>query len=317
MGLLGADLDAVDGVDHVHETGEADLDVVVDADAGVLLDGLLQQLRPAVRERRVDLRGAVPGHVDDGVAGDGHQQVRAGAGVQQHDRVGAAALALADAVAELLLAGQALAGVAAHEQVRRPGLRGGPVAAGRRVDLVDLGPRDERHRDQEDQPERQHQLDPTEPGPPPAARGRDGEGRRGAVRARRHRRSRRSGPAPEPARGRAGGGVSRGRRTASAPAGRRSGASGSARGRWDRTAAAAVGPGWRRRPRPGRGPADALASGAVEPVEAGLVHAGVGPGSVCHGRDGTAQGRTSPPRRRGGMTRPVPACRNRSDACDW
>jgi hypothetical protein len=43
---LRADLDAADGVDHVDEAAEADLDDVVDPDARSLLDRLHQQLRP-------------------------------------------------------------------------------------------------------------------------------------------------------------------------------------------------------------------------------------------------------------------------------
>ena len=57
---LRADLDPAHRVDHVDEAAEADLDVVVDADAGGLLDRLDEELRPAVRERGVDLRGRRP-----------------------------------------------------------------------------------------------------------------------------------------------------------------------------------------------------------------------------------------------------------------
>ena len=54
-----------------------DLDVVVDADAGVLLDGLHEQLGAAVGVGGVDLAAGVAGDVDDRVARDGEQQVRA------------------------------------------------------------------------------------------------------------------------------------------------------------------------------------------------------------------------------------------------
>jgi hypothetical protein len=51
MSSLGTDLDPADGVDEAHEAAEADLDVAVDLDAGVVLDRLDQQLRAAVRVR--------------------------------------------------------------------------------------------------------------------------------------------------------------------------------------------------------------------------------------------------------------------------
>ena len=89
MPLLRADRDAADGVDDVHEAAEPDLDVVVDVDAGVLLDGPDQQLRAAEREGGVDLGGAVARDRHQRVAGDRQQQVGPAAGVQQHDRVGA------------------------------------------------------------------------------------------------------------------------------------------------------------------------------------------------------------------------------------
>ena len=53
-----------------------------------------------------------------------------------------------------------------------PGCSSGRLAVGLRVDLLDLGPRPERHGDQEDQPQQQHPLDhaEAEPRPPPPRR---------------------------------------------------------------------------------------------------------------------------------------------------
>ena len=161
--LLGTDLDAADGVDQAHEPAEADLDVAVDLDAGVLLDGPDQQLRAAVGVGRVDLGRAVAGDLDQRVAGDRHQQVRARAGVQQHDRVGALAGGAAGAELLALLGREVGAGVAADQQVRRPGLVAGPVAAGHRLDLADLVPGDQRDHDQEHQPQQQEQEHVAEP----------------------------------------------------------------------------------------------------------------------------------------------------------
>ena len=76
--LLRADGDAADRVDGVDEAAEADLDVVVDVDSGVLLDRLHQQPRTAVGEGSVDLGGAVARDRHQRVAGDRQQQVRAG-----------------------------------------------------------------------------------------------------------------------------------------------------------------------------------------------------------------------------------------------
>src|SRR3954449_10130737 len=125
---LGADLDAVHRVDDPDEAREADLDVVVDADASRLLDGPHQKRGPAERERRIDLCGAVTGYVDQRVTRDRHQQVRTRAGVQQHDRVGASTGALAGAELQLLLAGETFTTVTADQQVVGSGLRCRPGA---------------------------------------------------------------------------------------------------------------------------------------------------------------------------------------------
>ena len=96
--------------------------------------------------------------------------------------------------AELLLAGQALAAVAADQEVRRPGLRrrGGHRSAS--ASTLSISTRRQRDRDEEDQPQRQHDLEPAEPEAAPAAgTGPDGGGRsRPATR----------GPPPEPPRAR-------------------------------------------------------------------------------------------------------------------
>ena len=152
------------------------------------------------------------------------------AGVQQHDRVGAAALRpCRRRTPSCCLRVEPLAAVAADQEVRRPGLLAGAAARRGRVDLLDLRPRDQRHRDEEHQPQREHGLDPAHRN---RRRPRDGARRRrwrrsGAAgrRTRRGRRSREAGRAGASGRGaaEAGAGCSR--------AGRRSAASGSARGR--------------------------------------------------------------------------------------
>ena len=57
-GLRDVDLHAADRVHDVGEAGEADLGVVVDAQAGVVLDGADQQLGAVLRVRRVQLHPA-------------------------------------------------------------------------------------------------------------------------------------------------------------------------------------------------------------------------------------------------------------------
>ena len=189
--LLRADLHAADGVDHVDDAAEADLDVVVDADPGVLLDRLHQQLRAAVGVGGVDLRGAVAGDVDRRVAGDRHQQVRAGAGVQQHDRVGALADRVAGAELLALLGAQAGPRVAADHEVRRAGLVGRSRPAGLEVDLVHLRPREQRHRHQPYDPQQQQDQQPAGPEARPAGPTGGAAGRsRGPARRRRGRRAR-------------------------------------------------------------------------------------------------------------------------------
>ncbi len=99
-----ADVDAADVVDHVHQPGVAELDEVVETDAGLLLDRLPEAGRPAVGERLVDLLdparvGLLPGPArplgagidrDHRVARDVHHrhQVTAGGDVHNHDRLG-------------------------------------------------------------------------------------------------------------------------------------------------------------------------------------------------------------------------------------
>ena len=94
---------------------------------------------PAEREGGVDLGGAVARDVDEGVAGDRHQQVAAPLPVCSSMIVSVRwPPALAGAELLALLVGEAVARVAADEEVRRAGLVVGPVAARERVDLVDL-----------------------------------------------------------------------------------------------------------------------------------------------------------------------------------
>ena len=129
-----------------------------------------QQLRAAVRVGRVDLGRAVAGDLDQRVARDRHQQVRARAGVQQHDRVGALPGRVAGA--ELL----ALARRRGRRGSRcRPG--GTSCPAGRRDARRWASPRPcstlfqaiRRHHDQEHQPQQQEQEHVAEPEAEPAA----------------------------------------------------------------------------------------------------------------------------------------------------
>ncbi len=95
-----------------------------------VLDRPGQQLRAAERERRVDLGGPVPGHLDVGVAGDRHQEVRAVAGVQQHDRVGALPVGVAGAQLLALLGAERRRG--SRSRPRGTSSRAGPRAGHRR-----------------------------------------------------------------------------------------------------------------------------------------------------------------------------------------
>ena len=88
--LVDADVHAADSVDEGVESAEADLGVVVDTDAGELLDGFRQQLRTAEVVRRVDLVAALTGDRDIEVARDADQRgLTAGGLVREHDGVGA------------------------------------------------------------------------------------------------------------------------------------------------------------------------------------------------------------------------------------
>ena len=159
-----ADLHTTHGVDHADEAAEADLDVVVDADAGLVLEGADEQLGAAVGEGGVDLVAlAVARDRDDRVAGDRHQHVGAVAGVEQHDRVGALPDLAAGAELLALRLGEVVAGVGAHDQVGVAALLvGAALVAGHRVDLVDLAPRPEGHGEHEDEPHQHEQLDDAE-----------------------------------------------------------------------------------------------------------------------------------------------------------
>ena len=114
--VLDADVDATDGVDDRREAAEADLHVVVDVDARVLLDRLDEQRRVTEGERRVDLVLAVAGDVDVAVPGDRHEGRLVAAHVQHHDRVRALALGGAGAELLALLRRQTCAGVGTDEQ---------------------------------------------------------------------------------------------------------------------------------------------------------------------------------------------------------
>nr|WP_059007261.1 hypothetical protein [Streptomyces specialis] len=147
----GAQLHAAHLVHRAHEAGEADLQVVVDADAGHVLDGAHHERRTAVRERRVELVGVrrvvgagdgegVLGEFGVGVAGqadDGRPVARRGQ-VEQQDGVGAVARGVAEVVALAFLGGEALARVGADQQDGETFSALGPVGqAGERIDSLD------------------------------------------------------------------------------------------------------------------------------------------------------------------------------------
>ena len=72
-GLRQAHLNPAEGVHDAAETCEPDLDVVVEGDTGVQLNGLRQEGRATLGESGVDLVRSVARDVDVGVARDGHQ----------------------------------------------------------------------------------------------------------------------------------------------------------------------------------------------------------------------------------------------------
>src|SRR5581483_5847282 len=84
---LEAHRHAADLVHHGDQAAEADAHVVVDPQPGDVLDRLDQQVRPAERQRGVDLVPAVTGNVNVGVTRDADQHRPAAAHVQQHDGV--------------------------------------------------------------------------------------------------------------------------------------------------------------------------------------------------------------------------------------
>ncbi len=143
------DLDPAEGVDQVLERAEVDLDVVVDRDVEVQLDGLHQpagialvegRVDPALAVRGADLHPQVAGEREDG----GLRLVRVDP--QQHDRVGA--------IADVVALGEEGAGVGraridagpavrADEEVVLGLDRSAEVDGGRRLagDVVDARPR--------------------------------------------------------------------------------------------------------------------------------------------------------------------------------
>jgi hypothetical protein len=161
--LLGADLHAAEGVHGVDHAAEAELDVVVDVDAGQVLDARHQQRRAVDLEGGVDHLRAVAGDLGEGVAGDRHHRAAARAGVQHDDRVGVGAAALAGLERLALLVGEVVGLVGADDEVVGARLVRGAVAAGRRVDLVDPRPVVERDRDEVDEDQEQQQRDEAEP----------------------------------------------------------------------------------------------------------------------------------------------------------
>src|SRR5215470_14087793 len=81
---------AVMRVDHLDETEEVHLDVVVDGEPGNLFHGAHHQLGPADAERSVDHVHAVAGYLDPGITRQAdHPHVAVvGRHVDQHERVG-------------------------------------------------------------------------------------------------------------------------------------------------------------------------------------------------------------------------------------
>lgn len=155
-----ADLHPAQGVHRLHEAGEVDLQVVVDLDARQLFDGPHGQTGPAlgvggVQLQRVggvrlagvavlvlgDLGVAVAGQRDDARALLVRRQMH------QHDGVGAVARRTAQPVLLLLLRGDPVAAVGAHQQQIHAVAGPGPVLhVLERVDPVDPGLQAGHHR---------------------------------------------------------------------------------------------------------------------------------------------------------------------------
>ncbi len=278
--LCRADLHSTDGVDHVDEPGEADLDVVVDADAGVLLDGAHEQSGPpyakaalifvvpwpgiATRESRgIDIKRFGPEPVCSSMIVSVRRPGPAARGA-----TAACGVRPAPAVAADQQVGGALAappGGRAREWRRPWSMRAPP---------------DQRHHHQEDQPQREpatrYPAVRTRPRAGAAARAGRGRRRHGARR-RPGRRTATAATAGRTAAG-SGGAVAGGRAALSAA---------------DRRAARRPVEGSPRRPSwvPRRGPPRRpWPAGAVEPVEIGLVTAVrvVRRRCRCHGADGIA-----------------------------
>ena len=139
--------DAAQRVDHAREPGEVHGDVVVDGDPEVLLNGLDQQVGPAV-VGGIDAVHArdpavVAGDVDPEVARDGEHRDRLGRGVEagHHGHVAALAAGVGLVAEGLDLRGVRDEGarVRAHqEQVERFARRGGRGDQMLGVDLLDL-----------------------------------------------------------------------------------------------------------------------------------------------------------------------------------
>ena len=173
------------------EAAEADLDVVVDPDAGLVLEGAHQQLRAAEGVRRVDL---------------GRRRARASRTIESRgidiSRLGPDPVCSSMIVSVRCPTSPPVPSSWRSSSVRSsreslptrryvvPACSVGALAVGLGVDLVDLAPRPERHRDQEDQPDQEHPLDHPEAearagaAGPPGWRGRSraarGSGRRAA-----------------------------------------------------------------------------------------------------------------------------------------
>src|SRR5680860_1833649 len=79
--VLGSDLDAANGIDDVDESAEADLYVIVDPDPGVRFDRLNEQFGASIGEGGVDLGPLIARYIDEGIAGNRHEEGRPAADV--------------------------------------------------------------------------------------------------------------------------------------------------------------------------------------------------------------------------------------------
>ena len=199
---------------------------------GVLLDGPHQQLRAAVGVGGVDLRGAVAGDVDRASRGG---STSTGSGPLPVCSSMIVSVRWPDALpVPSFLRSSGLRPARESLPTMRyvvPGWSAGRRPAGLEVDLVDLRPREQRHRHQPDDPQQQQDHSQREPEARPAAVDRRGGAREpGRARRRRGRRARGAAAAVagDPGRGST---LGRGGGPPASPGSRRGGADGAPAGR--------------------------------------------------------------------------------------